>query len=250
MENQLHNENDLIHLSQEIKNDNYKNNNNLNTQYKTAISITLEEINDRKNVVLNFLNHLICQANVEIVNSYKFSKFNKTFSKEMKLKDDKLISSAREVINALQSYILDRINEEKDNFWKVRRLSQNSKKLTKIKMLDTWKKKLNISDREFLLMTAFNENLSILGKNCNNDKKISYLNSNANDENKELTVNMMHKTELEKEIICSRISYSLTKKIKEQAKKIKLRNEELKKKLIDYQNIENDLLERIEQLSK
>jgi hypothetical protein len=170
----------------------------------------------------------------------------------MRLKDEKNILSAREIINALQTYILERIDEEKDNFFKARRLLQNTKKLTKMKMLENWKKKLNISDREFLLMIAFNQNLNNLSlesstknadKNFYNVKKEDFINNNSN-------FNVLHNSELEKEIISSRISFCLSKKLVERNRSLEIKNEELKKELINLNNKENELLERIKLLSK
>lgn len=143
---------------------------------KNTLSMTFHEITDRKNFIYHNINNHITLTNIEILNNYSFSNFNKLFSSKMRLKDENNISEAKERISAIQKYIFETITDEKESFYKLRRLKENSKKLTKIKIINNLMNDLNILDRELLIMTAISENYLQIRTN----KTDNGLNNNRN----------------------------------------------------------------------
>lgn len=185
--------------------------------------------NSTDNLIHNYLENSISQINIEIINKYSYEKLSKIItSGGLKLQDENNIFQVKEIISLIQNDILERITEEKESFFEIRNIVENSKTLTKLKIFEKWMREMNVNERELLIMCGLYQNNKNIGDNPN-DK--DYYLENIN--------------QIKQHIYSSFINSKLYEKINKSNKELRNKIDKLKEEIKRENQLEEALIVKI-----
>lgn len=195
------------------------------------------ELKDNKNFIFHYINNNINQIYTEILNDYSYNKITSLMNN--KIEDDESIQDLKKELKEINLFILQILQNERDMLYQKYNLESETMKISMIKMLNTWKNKLNLNTKEFITILSLYQNYSKL---FNTEKDI-------NDPKTINGMNLLNNYEYFKnEIFSNNIILFLNELITHNNKVLKSKIVQLQEELIKEEELEKNMILNLEKM--
>lgn len=195
------------------------------------------ELKDNKNFIFHYINNNINQIYTEILNDYSYNKITSLMNN--KIEDDESIQDLKKELKEINLFILQILQNERDMLYQKYNLESETMKISMIKMLNTWKNKLNLNTKEFITILSLYQNYSKL---FNTEKDI-------NDPKTINGMNLLNNYEYFKnEIFSNNIILFLNELITHNNKVLKSKIVQLQEELVKEEELEKNMILNLEKM--
>lgn len=195
------------------------------------------ELKDNKNFIYHYINNNINQIYTEIINDYSFNKISALLNN--KLEDEESIQEMKKAFKEIHLFILQILQSERDMLYQKYNLESETMKISMIKMLNTWKNKLNLNTQEFIIILSLYQNYSRL---FNTEADI---NNPVTNDGKDL---LKRYEFFKNEIFNSNIILFVKEMISQNNKVLKLKIEKMQEELRKEEELEKNLILNLENM--